>query len=233
MRRFAICRHRAAVCCRIRDHTHGTLGEGSVSLDHCARHTPPADRRKAHLGRASLRALVVALITVLAVPPAHALGAKPDQFHAHFFDTFEDVDVCGVNVDVVSQGVFTDQAFFDSDGNFLRFMSTVSGTTTFTADNGNSVLIRFANQFIEGEPFVDEAAGTITFTSTNKGLPEMIKTPRGPVLLRDAGIITFATTFDLATGDFISSEITVNKGPHPEADSDFALFCEVVSAALA
>ena len=29
----------------------------------------------------------------------------------------------------------------------------------------------------------------------------------------------------------ISSEITV-RGPHPEADSDFALFCEVITAAL-
>jgi hypothetical protein len=52
-------------------------------------------------------------------------------------------------------------------------------------------------------------------------------------LLRDAGVITFANTFDLDTGNFISGEITVNQGPHPEADSDFALFCEVISAALA
>jgi hypothetical protein len=39
--------------------------------------------------------------------------------------------------------------------------------------------------------------------------------------------------FDLETGEFISSDVIVNKGPHPEADSDFALFWEVVSAALA
>lgn len=181
----------------------------------------------------SLRALAVAAIALLALPPAHALATQPERFHAHFSDTAQDVDVCGVNVDVVSEGVFTDRAFFDNDGNFLRFMSTVSGNTTFTADNGKSVIVQFAGQFIEKEPVVDEAAGTITFTSTNKGLPEKIKTPDGPVLLRDAGLITFATTFDLDTGDFISSEITVNKGPHPEADSDFALFCEVVSAALA
>ena len=45
-------------------------------------------------------------------------------------------------------------------------------------------------------------------------------------MLRDAGIITFADTFDLETGEFISSETIVNKGPHPEADSDFTLFCE-------
>jgi len=49
-------------------------------------------------------------------------------------------------------------------------------------------------------------------------------------LLRDAGLIVFATTFE---GDeFISSETVLVKGPHPEAESDFALFCEVVTEAL-
>jgi len=52
-------------------------------------------------------------------------------------------------------------------------------------------------------------------------------------LLRDAGIITFADTFDLATGELISSEVTVVKGPHPELDSDFEAFCDVVTEALA
>ena len=79
---------------------------------------------------------------------------------------------------------------------------------------------------------MDEEAGTITFLTSFIGLPEMIQTANGPVLLRDAGILTFADTFDLETGDFISSEIVVNKGPHPEADSDFTLFCEVITGAL-
>jgi hypothetical protein len=43
--------------------------------------------------------------------------------------------------------------------------------------------------------------------------------------------ITFADTFDLVTGDVISTEVII-KGPHPEADSDFTLFCEVISGAL-
>jgi hypothetical protein len=79
---------------------------------------------------------------------------------------------------------------------------------------------------------MDEEAGTITFTTSFKGLPEKIQTAHGRVLLRDAGIITFVDTFDLNTGDFISEEVIV-KGPHPEADSDFELFCEVVTGALA
>jgi hypothetical protein len=54
-----------------------------------------------------------------------------------------------------------------------------------------------------------------------------------PLRLRDAGIVTFADTFDLVTGEFISSEVIVEKGPHPELDSDFELFCDVVTEALA
>lgn len=82
-------------------------------------------------------------------------------------------------------------------------------------------------------PIIDEEAGTITFLTSPIGLPEKIQTANGPVLLRDAGVITFADTFDLETGEFLSSETIVNKGPHPEADSDFTLFCEVITGALA
>jgi len=167
----------------------------------------------------------------LTAPSSAQPSGAPERFHGNFLDVAENVDACGVNVDIVGEGVFTDLVFFDTDGNFVHFQSMASGTTTFTADNGKSVVVRFAGLLTETES-IDEVAGTITFFSTNKGLPELIKTPRGAVLLRDAGVITFVNTFDLATGEFISGEITVNQGPHPEAESDFALFCEVISAAL-
>jgi hypothetical protein len=181
---------------------------------------------------AFMRAFLVALVTALTVIPASALGAKPETFHVNFFDTEEGVDVCGVLVDIVSEGVFTDKLFFDQEGNPTRFMSTASATSTLTAANGKAVIIKNAGQFMEGAPIVDEAAGTITFIDTFKGLPEQIKTEHGPVLLRDAGIATFANTFDLETDELISSEVLVVKGPHPELDSDFTLFCEVITEAL-
>ena len=179
-----------------------------------------------------LRALVVALVAVFAILPAGALGAKPEIFHDRFLAVAEDEDVCGIVVDVVAEGVFTDKVFTDKDGNFVRFQSTSTGKVTFTAANGKSLVNPFANQYAEGEPIVDEVAGTITFVYTYKGLPEMLRTPHGPVLLRDAGFITFSDTVDLETGELISSEILVNNGPHPEADSDFELFCQVFTEAL-
>jgi len=185
------------------------------------------------MGRpALLRALLVALIAAFAILPAGALAAKPDIFHDQFFDTEEDVDVCGVIVDVVAEGVFTDKVFFDKEGNFVRFMSTASVMVTFTAANGKSVIVQNAGLFTDVQPLVDEEAGTITFSITFKGLPEKIQTAQGPVLLRDAGLITFVDTFDLETGELISSDLII-KGPHPEAESDFELFCEVFSEALA
>jgi hypothetical protein len=178
------------------------------------------------------RALLFALTVLLVAVPARALAGAPEIFHGTFDDSFEDASVCGLTVDIRSQGVFTDRAYFDRDGNFVRFASTVSGRTTYTAADGDAVVVQFANLYTEGTPTIDEAAGTITFTSTYKGLPEKMQTSRGAVLLRDAGIIAFANTFDLDTGAFISSETVLVRGPHPEADSDFAAFCEVLTEAL-
>jgi hypothetical protein len=174
-----------------------------------------------------LRALLMALVTALAVIPGTASGAKPlEQFHDHFTDSFSD-EICGISVDV--DLTVTDNFFLYANDSFK---DTSSVQITFTnPENGNSVVLSNAGQISGPPPIIDEEAGTITFLTSFKGLPEKIQTAQGPVLLRDAGVITFADTFDLETGEFISSEVVVN-GPHPEADSDFTLFCEVISAAL-
>jgi hypothetical protein len=175
-----------------------------------------------------VRALLVALITALAVVPGTALGAKPiEQFHDHFTDSFSD-ELCGIAVEV--EIVVTDNFFLYADESF-KDTASVRGTFTNPA-NGNAVIISNAGQVSGPPPIIDEDAGTITFLTNFKGLPEKIQTAHGPVLLRDAGFVQFADTFDLETGDFISSEIVFIKGPHPELDSDFALFCEVITEAL-
>jgi hypothetical protein len=169
-----------------------------------------------------------AALLLTAAPAGAAVGAKPiEHFHDHFTESFSD-EICGIPVDIVI--VVTDNFFLYEDDSFK---DTASFQATFTNPvNGKSVLISSAGQTSGPPPIVDEEAGTITFLASFRGLPEKIQTANGPVLLRDAGIITFADTFDLETGDFISSEIFVTKGPHPEADSDFTLFCEVISEAL-
>jgi hypothetical protein len=188
-----------------------------------------SEGKEARMGRLTLlRTLLVALITALAVLPGSALGGKPvEQFHDHFTESFSD-EICGIPVDV--DLVVTDNFFLYADDSFK---DTSSFMATFTNPaNGKSVVVSSAGLVSGPAPLVDEEAGTITFFTSFKGLPEKIQTANGRVLLRDAGFVTFADTFDLETGDFISSEITVNKGPHPELDSDFTLFCEVISEAL-
>jgi hypothetical protein len=173
------------------------------------------------------RALLLASIAALAVVPGTALGAKPvAQFHDHFTDSFSS-EICGIPVDV--DLVVTDNFFFYADGSAK---DTSSVRQTFSNPvNGKSVVLSNAGLISFPTAIIDEEAGTITFLTSYKGLPEKIQTAGGPVLLRDAGIITFADTFNLVTGDFISTEVIVN-GPHPEADSDFTLFCQVISGAL-
>jgi hypothetical protein len=185
-------------------------------------------RMKSLLGRGAVgRALLMAVMAAFFALPGTALGAQPiEQFHAHFTESFSD-EICGIPVDI--DLVVTDNFFVYADGSFKDAYSTLQ---TFTNPvNGKSVLVSAAGTVTGPAPIVDEVAGTITFVTSYKGLPEKIQTAHGSVLTRDAGIITFADTFDLQTGEFISTQITV-AGPHPEADADFALFCEVISEAL-
>jgi hypothetical protein len=174
------------------------------------------------------RGLISAFALALFLIPGTALGAsKPiDQFHDHFTDSFS-TDLCGIEVDAVI--VVTDN-FFLYEGDAFKDASSVRITYT-NPDNGNSVVVSSAGT-ISGTSIIDEEAGTITFVNTYKGLPEKIQTANGRVLTRDAGVITFMDTFDLETEEFLGSEVSV-RGPHPEADADFALFCETVVSALA
>ena len=177
--------------------------------------------------RVSLMRMVstLALITALAIPPNTAFGAAPLRFHSHSTGTSSGT-VCGIPVDI--SFINTNNVFLYADG---RFKDTYSFTQTYTNPvNGNAVNVSGAGQQTS-QAVVNQQANTVTFTSSYKGLPEKIQTRNGPVLSRDAGVIEFVSTFDLTTGNLISSA-TVIKGPHPEADSDFALFCEVITPAL-
>ena len=179
--------------------------------------------------RAAVAAVVGFGLVMGLVSPASAGKPEQDRDHVVFVD--EDQDVCGINVDVFVDVRFNDKAFLDADGNFVRFMGTVNGSNTFVNDAGESVVVSFANLGRATES-IDEAADTITIHNSVRGLPEKITLPMGPVLTSDAGLITFVTAFNLDTEEEISTEVIVNHGPHPEADSDFTLFCEVIISEL-
>lgn len=181
------------------------------------------------LPRVVRRALAVAVLSVAAIAPAAAIAAQPvERWHDRVSESFSD-QLCGVAVNV-------DVSYTD---NFSVFEDwTVKGTGSSRAVvtnplNGRSVVLSSAGQFRDVTPVIDEAAGTITFLPTVTGLALKIQTADGGVLLRDAGLISFADTFDLDSGEFISSQTTVTHGPHPQAESDFTKACDVISGALA
>ena len=180
------------------------------------------------LSSTTARAVLGATMAALAIAPAAALAAAPaERYHEHYSDSFSD-QICGIGVDV--QVVGTDNFMVYADG-------SATGTGAFRATivnplNGTSVVLSAAGQTSLPNPVVDEAAGTITFQPTLKGLPGKIQTAHGSVLLRDAGLITLSETVDLQTGELLAAATIVNNGPHPEADSDFTRSCEVLVQAL-
>jgi hypothetical protein len=169
---------------------------------------------------------LAALITALALP-ASALAASPvvERFRNQGTETVDPDNLCGFDGSSVFEFNSTITLYADDS-----FTDVGSFKQTFTSDDGKVVRISSAGP-VTGTAVIDEDAGTISFLTTFKGLPELIKGGNGRVQVRDAGNVTFTDVFDLDTGDFIETIIT-QKGPHPDLDSDFALFCEAVTAAL-
>lgn len=115
---------------------------------------------------------------VARMPGSNPPPRLASDLHSNFVDTEEDVDVCGITVDLVARGVFTDKAFLDKNGDFVRFSSTASVKVTLTAANGKSVIISNAGQFTDVAPIIDEVARTITFVTSFIGPGEDQDTAR-------------------------------------------------------
>jgi hypothetical protein len=176
------------------------------------------------------RLSIVLLLTVAALMTGpSALAANPEVNHFTFSDSFADDDFCGTGqtVEITSSGHGTE---FFAPNQPVDYRNTIEGKNVFTNPlNGATVIGHFAGPFserlISGDP---EGVHTVEFT--NVGLPEMFRTEHGGVLTRDAGYIVFHVTFD--GEEFIASEIVVNRGPHPAAESDFTIFCDFMTTAL-
>ena len=164
--------------------------------------------------------LAVVAFGAVAFCPGRAL-AKP-TFHDKIKLTIPDVDICGF---VGTLEVNGSQIITLSD---TTLKTTGQVTQVLTTAAGKSVVIKNAGQFTST---FTSAGDTISFVDTYKGLPEKISARgKGGTVLRDAGVISFITTINLVTGE-ITNDVVI-KGPHPEAESDFILFCAAVGAVL-
>ncbi len=172
----------------------------------------------------ALTGLAAALLMALM---ASSAGAAPlvDRFHGTFNEANPDDNLCGISGTSVTSGMDNIQVFADG-----TFKDEFRLTYIFTADNGKSVELFVADQFTGTGP-TDNGDGTVTFTSTFKGIPEKWKIPNGPTLIIDVGFVTFTDVVDLATGE-VTTTIDPENGPHPELDSGFSLLCGVLVPAL-
>jgi hypothetical protein len=179
--------------------------------------------------------LVLLAVTAVAGCVLAATGAAAGATEVvHFTDGPFPDQICGVTGTTTVHGTSVFREL--QTGGFFA-----SGTfsVVFTADNGKSITIFAAGptKSVAG-PVIDEAAGTVTVTTTFVGLPEKLSITHGPTLLRDAGTVTFTTVFeytgnpDEPFGDFISQSLSGLHGPHPDLLSDFEAFCNVLGPYL-
>jgi hypothetical protein len=177
--------------------------------------------------RSVLFCVAVAAIVAVVMPGAGAAAKVVFHEHENFSDTFAD-NICGIPGTTVVQGVDNFTVYADN-----TVKDNFSLNQVFTAtDSGKAIRIHVAEQFTSNDEPIDNGDGTVTFIQTFKGLPELLKIENGPVLSRDAGVVTFTRIFDATTDGFISQTVSGEKGPHPDLDSDFAVFCDVLVPAL-
>ena len=174
--------------------------------------------------------LLVPITLVLALLPTAASAAPPEVNHFRDVGTDTDPDFCGTGQSVDIAFDIRINEWISPNGPQDLVRTTSSGTITYTnPDTGLSVVESVAllttDTTISGDP-----EGVHTVLRTNTGVTSKIQTVHGPVLLRNAGLIVLEMTFN---GDeFIGEEPVVVKGPHPNAESGFVLFCEVMTEAL-
>src|SRR6266540_515964 len=163
--------------------------------------------------------IIVGALLVVALAPASAAAADYNE-HGTGQGTWTEDDFCGTGVSVehTYTEIFTFHAF---QANF-RGQDVLTNPLT-----GDSIVVSYAN--LNRGQFSGDPDGIHTFTFTHAGLQELIQTSHEAVLIVDTGYVISTVTFD---GDEFISEENVARGPHPELDSGFALFCEVAVPAL-
>ena len=177
-----------------------------------------------HLHRFAVPAGLAAAAVLLSAP-AHAASPQPEKFS--FADSYAEKDFCGTGATV--RITFSVKGVMFLSPKNVDYAETYRVKQTFTYGD-TTVVGHAAGRFTSKLVSVD-AKGEQTFAFTSKGLPESFRLKGGGGLItRDAGKITFLVTLN-EDGEFVSEEI-IQSGPHPQADSGFTLFCEVIPEAL-
>lgn len=194
----------------------------------------PSIARGARLGRLSLL-LACGLLLAMIQPAAAQLV---ERSHEHIVETFSD-EVCDIPVTITVDIIDNFQVRLAKSG-FRLFQSTGRGKVTITNPaTGKSITIFSIGVNFKDLTAVDNGDGTITLRTAVTGIPEEVRLSDGTVAIKDVGRVVFmqvidynGTPSDESDDEVLSESIESVSGPHPELDSDFTLFCEVVVPAL-
>ena len=197
--------------------------------------SPARGSRSARL--AVLSAVAACGMLLVMVQPA---AAQPvDRTHQHMVVTVQDDEVCGVPVTTTADINANNQERLASSG-FPLFKTTGRVTVTWTNPlTGKSVSNFFAGGLSRDLTVTDNGDGTITLRTAITGVPEKIRVAKGKPITMDVGRVVFVSVIDYNgtptnTDDdvLISWSVESISGPHPELQSDFTLFCQIVVPAL-
>jgi hypothetical protein len=188
--------------------------------------------------RASLFAKLAAVLTVLGLFVAMAGPAGAMRPEKIYVDESFDENICGIDVHTTLSGFVTlhIQAYViqgdDEDDNDF-WIGVINRHLILTHTNADGVtLTNTIRDTVQEGDLVDLGDGYWLYTYAVAGQPERLRSGNQNVLV-DVGKINFETVLyfgDLETSEddeFISETITSIGGPHPDAESDFGLFCEV------
>jgi hypothetical protein len=174
-------------------------------------------------------ALVVGIVVGLglgAVPSA--VAANPGVIHFTISDSFTDINFCGTG-QAVDTSISVKGTAFLAPNQPVDSRSVSQVKVVFTNPLNDATVIRHAAGPVSETTISGDPEGMHTVEITVRGLVGHLRTADGLVLL-GAGYLVLHEVFN---GDeFVSREIVINRGPHPNAESDLALFCEVTLDAL-
>jgi len=162
-----------------------------------------------------------------------------DRTHQHIVLTIPNDEVCGVPVTTTIDIINNSQERLAHSG-FPLFKDTGRGTFTWTNPvTGKSVSNFFAGVSDKDLTVVNNGDGTITLRTAVTGVPEKLILSNGKTVTMDVGRVVFVsvinyngTPTDTSDDVLISQSVESISGPHPELQSNFTLFCQVVVPAL-
>jgi hypothetical protein len=174
-------------------------------------------------------ALVVGIVAALglgAMPSA--VAASPGATHFTFTESFTDGDFCGtgqaVDITVTVKGTE-----FSAPNQPVDSRNVTQVTVVHTNPENGATVVRRAAGLVTDTLISGDPEGVYTVETTVRGLAGSLQTADGLVLL-GAGYLVLHETFK--GEELLNREIVINKGPHPNAESNLALFCDVTTEAL-